>query len=84
VLSEAVMTGTPNLLFASFASADPLDYIEAGVAVPFRSGADLLALLDGAVSRTADEPTRRAFLDAHYEPGSASRRIADDLTRWLA
>jgi hypothetical protein len=83
VLSEAVMTRTPNLLFASFASADPLDYLDAGVAVPFRSGADLLALLDGGDSRAPDEATRRTFLDAHYEPGSASRRIAEDLTRWL-
>ena len=77
------MCGTPNLTFASFASADLLGYVEAGVAVPFRSGADLLAVLDGDAGRV-EPAARQAFVDAHFEPGSASRRIADDLTAWLS
>jgi hypothetical protein len=83
LLTEAVVTGTPNLTFASFASADLLGYIQAGVAVPFRSGADLLAVLDGAAGYM-EPAARTAFIEAHMEPGSASRRIADDLSAWLA
>jgi hypothetical protein len=82
LLTEAVMTGTPNLLFASFASADLLEYVDAGVAVPFGSGADLLAVLDGATGHV-EPAARQAFIDAHLEPGSASQRIADDLSAWL-
>ncbi len=82
LLTEAVMTGTPNLLFASFASADLLGYVDAGVAVPFRSGADLLAVLDGSIGHI-EPAARAAFIDAHLEPGSASQRIADDLSAWL-
>ena len=83
LLTEAVISGTPNLLFASFASADLLGYVDAGVAVPFRSGADLLAALESGAGH-AEPEARRAFIDAHFEPGSASRRIADDLSAWLA
>ncbi len=83
LLTEAVATGTPNLLAAGLAGADLLGYVEAGVAVPVRSGADMLAVLDrprGEVMRDAD---REAFLRLHFEPGDASRRIADDLLAWI-
>ncbi len=43
----------------------------------------MLAVLDrprGEVMRDAD---REAFLRLHFEPGDASRRIADDLLAWM-
>ena len=83
VLTEAVMTGTPNLMFAGLATADLLGYGAAGVAAPVRSGADVLAALDEVRDRPVDDATRQAFLDLHFEPGSASERIAADLVTWL-
>ena len=83
LLTEAVATGTPNLLATGLAGADLLGYVDAGVAVPVRTGADMLAVLDrprGEVMRDAD---REAFLELHFEPGDASRRIADDLLAWM-
>jgi hypothetical protein len=55
----------------------------AGVAVPVRSGGDVLAALAEADAHPVDDATRKAFLDLHFEPGSASQRIADDLVAWL-
>ena len=46
LLTEAVATGTPNLLAAGLAGADLLGYVEAGVAVPVRTAADIAAVLD--------------------------------------
>ena len=80
VLTEAVVTGTPNLLAATSSASDLLGYVEAGVAVPVRTGADLLAALDAGSAATPE--ARQAFIDAHFEPGSASERIADDLLAW--
>ena len=84
VLTEAVMTATPNLMFASLATADLLGYVAAGVAIPVRSGGDVLAAIAAADAEPVDDATRQAFLDLHFEPGSASQRIADDLVAWLA
>lgn len=84
VLTEAVMTATPNLMFAALATADLLGYAAAGVAVPVRSGADVLAALAAADEQPVTDATRQAFLDLHFEPGSASQRIADDLEAWLS
>lgn len=84
VLTEAVMTATPNLMFAALATADLLGYAAAGVAVPVRSGGDVLAALEAAERQPVDDATRRRFLDLHFEPGAASQRIADDLVAWLA
>jgi hypothetical protein len=83
VLTEAVVTGTPNLLADVFIGSDLLGYVEAGVARPVRSGADVLAALDDPPDPAADAARRRAFLEAHFEPGSASERIAADLQEWL-
>ncbi|HVL53745.1 MAG TPA: hypothetical protein VM344_05740 [Vitreimonas sp.] len=82
VLTEAVWTATPNLLAANLAGADLLGYVQAGVAHPVCDGADLLAALDGGMGAAAQD-ARRAFLDAHFEPGSASERIAGQLLEWL-
>ncbi len=83
VLTEAVFTGTPNLLAAGLAGADLLGYVEAGVATPVVSGADLLAALDAPGGGAPDASSRRAFLDDHFRLGSASQRIADDLLERL-
>ena len=70
LLTEAVATGTPNLLATGLAGADLLGYVDAGVAVPVRTGADMLAVLDrppGEVLRDAD---REAFLKLTSSPGT--------------
>ena len=83
VLTEAVVTGTPNLLADHVRNADLLGYVEAGVATPVRNGADLLRALDTPRDPEATAAARRRFLDDHFEPGSASERIAADLLAWL-
>ena len=84
VLTEAVVTGTTNLLAATLAASDLLGYVEAGVAIPVRDGGDLLAALDAGPAAAAGPAARQAFLDDHFRPGSASQRIADDLLAWPA
>jgi hypothetical protein len=83
VLTEAVVTGTPNLLADVFIGSDLLGYVEAGVARAVRSGADVLAALDDPPDPAADAARRRGFLEANLEPGSASERITADLLAWL-
>jgi hypothetical protein len=84
VLTEAVATGTPNLLAAGLVGADLLGYVEAGVAIPVRTPEDMAAALDLPRERAMDPDRRDAFLGLHFEPGAASQRIADDLLAWLA
>jgi hypothetical protein len=83
VLTEAVVTGTPNFLADTFAGADLLGYVAARVALPVRTGADLLAALDATAAGAITDADRRAFLDDHFEPGDASGRIAAELLEWL-
>ncbi len=83
VLTEAVVTGTRNLLAATQAASDLLGYVDAGVAIPVRSPEDVATAL-AAPSSDADAAARRAFLDDHFRPGKATERIADDLLAWLA
>jgi len=78
VVTEAVVTGTPNVLSTSLATSDLLGYVEAGVARPVADGGDVLVALD-ELARGLDEDARRRFLADHFEPGSASERIADDI-----
>jgi hypothetical protein len=84
VLTEAVATGTPNLIDDSLAAADLLGYVPAGVARVVHDGGELLEALDEFARGAVDDGARRAFLDDHFEPGNASRRIAEDLLAWLA
>jgi hypothetical protein len=84
VLTEAVVTGTPNLVSMVHATSDLLGYVEAGVALPVRDGTELGAAIDVAVAQGLDPRARAAFLRDHFEPGTASRRIAEDLQAWLA
>lgn len=82
VLTEAVAAGTHNLLADTLASSDLLGYVEAGVAVPVRNGADFLAALDRPDAITPE--ARRAFLARHFHEGRASDRLRDELLDWLA
>lgn len=82
VLTEAVWTRTPNLLATGLAGADLLGYVDAGVAHAVRDGAELEHALDRGLGRPSEEQ-RRAFLEAHFEPGDASGRIAEELLAWL-
>ena len=77
------MTGTPNLLADHVRNADLLGYVDAGVATPVRTGADLLQALDARRDPETTGAARQRFLDDHFEPGSASERIAADLLAWL-
>jgi hypothetical protein len=83
VLTEAVVTGTRNLLAATQAASDLLGYVDAGVAIPVRSPDDVATAL-ATPSTDADAAARRAFLEDHFRPGQATERIADDLLAWLA
>ncbi len=83
VLTEAVVSGTRNLIAATFAASDLLGYVDAGVALPVRDGGDILAALEAPLDTLTDDARRRSFLEAHFEPGSASARIAGDLRDWL-
>ncbi len=82
VLTEAVAAGTLNLLADTLASSDLLGYVEAGVAVPVRNGADLLAALDAPEAVTPQ--ARSAFLARHFRAGRASDRLRGELLEWLA
>ncbi|MDP9481818.1 MAG: CDP-glycerol glycerophosphotransferase family protein [Chloroflexota bacterium] len=83
VLTEAVAAGTPNLLADTFAGSDLLGYVSAGVALPVRSGADVLAALEATAAGAISDAARQAFLRDHFEPGDASARIATELLEWL-
>ena len=82
VLTEAVATGTNNLLADTLASSDLLGYVEAGVALPVRDGAAFLAALDQPDSIT--DEARQAFLAHHFRESSASQLIRNELLEWLA
>ena len=83
LLTEAVVAGTPNLLASGLQATDLLGYVAAGVAVPVRDGADLIAALGRTRAELIDEAACAAFIRDHFEPGVASQRIADDLMGWL-
>ena len=81
LLTEAVAAGTLNLLADTLAWSDLLGYVEAGVAVPVRDGADFLAALDAPDAITPR--ARSAFLALHFREGRASERLRDELLEWL-
>jgi hypothetical protein len=83
VLTEAVFVGTPNLLADTFQGNDLLGYVEAGVARPVRTGGDIQVALDDPPDPAETEAARRRFIEAHFEPGSATERIATDVLAWL-
>ena len=77
VLTDAVATGTPNLIAMTQAHADLLGYVDAGVARPVSDAASLLAALDDP--QESDGAARAAFLEDHFRSGDASGRIRDAL-----
>jgi hypothetical protein len=77
VLTEAVVTGTPNLIALTDGHTDLLGYVEAGVARPVRTPYELLAALDAPIP--TDPLARQAFLDRHFRRGDASGRIIDQV-----
>lgn len=83
LLTEAVATGTLNLLATGLAAADLLGYVDAGVAIPVADADDLRAALERPRDEVDRVAGREAFLEAHFEPGNASDRIAGDLLGWL-
>ena len=83
VLTEAVATGTPNLLADVLAASDLLGYVESGAALPVRTPEDIAAALDRPRDSGRDAAGGLAFLRAHFEPGSATERIAGDLLAWF-
>lgn len=83
VLTEAVFTGTPNLLAVGVLGGDLLDYVAAGVALPVVDGADVLGALDRIAAGAIAPEAAAAFIARHFEPGAATERIAADLLGWL-
>jgi hypothetical protein len=78
VLTDAVLTGTPNMIAVGQAYADTIGYVAAGVAVP-------VATVDEVRAFMADPqpPTREArarFVEQHYCGGDPTRRIATAIT----
>ena len=84
VLTEAVVTRTPNLLADGVAGADLLGYLAARVAVPVRDGGDLLAALAADAGRAPARGGRRgvhgrplrARLCQRADRAPISRRVA--------
>ena len=78
VLTDAVLTGTPNMIAVGQAYADLLGYVAAGVAVPVRSVDDVRAFMADPRPPTAEDRTR--FLDRHYRRGDPTSAIAAAIT----
>ena len=74
VLTDAVLTDTPNMIAMGQAWADTLGYVAAGVAVPVYSVADVRRFMAAPVR--AEHGDRDRFLDAHFLAGDATERIA--------
>lgn len=77
VLSDAVVTGTPNMIAVGQGYADALGYVAAGVAVPVRTVDDVRAFM--ADPQPPAPEARSGFLAAHYRDGDAVGRTADVL-----
>ncbi len=75
VLTDAVVTATPNMIAVGQAWADVIGYVEAGVATPVATVDDVRAFM--AEPRPIDPPAREAFLRRHSLEGDAVGRIAD-------
>jgi len=88
VLTDAVLTGTPNMVAVGQAYEDIIGYVEAGVAVPVRTVDDVRAFMAAPVAPSA--AARARFLEIHYRRGDAIGRIARAITdmapraRWEA
>lgn len=82
VLTDAVLTGTPNMIAVGQAYGDIIGYVDAGVAVPVRSVDDVRTFM--ADPRPATHEDRARFLEQHYQKGDATRLIAAAITDQIA
>ena len=82
VLTDAALTGTPNMVAVGQAYGDIIGYVEAGVAVPVRTVDDVRAFM--ADPRRASPADRAAFVDQHYLRGDATGRIAGAIAERIA
>jgi hypothetical protein len=73
VLTDAVVTGTPNLIAIVEARTDILGYVAAGVAQPVHDVDEVRAAM--ADPRPPSPDARQAFLEQHFSHGDASDRI---------
>ncbi len=74
VLTDAVLTDTPNMIAVGQAWADIIDYVEAGVATPVRTVDDLRAFMSDPKRARSEDRSR--FIAAHYRSGDAIGRIS--------
>jgi hypothetical protein len=74
VLTDAVLTNTPNMIAVGQAWSDVIGHVEAGVAAPVRNVEDVRMFL--ADPRPADPEARAAFLAEHFTPGDSIGRVA--------
>jgi hypothetical protein len=74
VLTDAVLTGTPNMIAVGQALEDLIGYVDAGVAVPVRRVEDVRAFMRDPEPAAPD--ARARFVAAHYAEGDAVERIA--------
>jgi hypothetical protein len=79
VLTDAVAAGTPNLIVAGFEGTDMIGYVDAGVAVPVRSAADVVTALADVAAIRPSPAARDAFLADHFAPGKSAATIADGI-----
>ncbi len=82
VLTDAVLTGTPNMVAVGQAYGDIIGYVDAGVAVPVRTVDDVRAFM--ADPRPPSPADRAAFVGQHYLRGDATGRIAAAITDRIA
>ena len=82
VLTDAVLTRTPNMVAVGQAYADIIGYVDAGVAVPVRSVDEVRAFM--ADPRAPSPEDRARFLDQHYHRGDPTSRIADAISAQIA
>ena len=84
VNTEAVVTGTPNLLAATIARRGPAGLRRRGRGDPrARTVASCSTRSTGVAASAVPTEARTAFLADHFEPGGAGERIRDDLVAWL-
>lgn len=78
VLTDAVVTGTPNMVAVGPAWSDIIGYAEAGVATPVRTVDDVRDFMQDPKPPKPEDRAR--FLEAHYRSGDAVGRIAAAIT----
>jgi hypothetical protein len=77
VLTDAVVARTPNMIAVGVAYNDHIGHEAARTATPIRTVDDVRAFMEDP--QPADPEDRARFLDAHFEGGDATGRIATAL-----